>query len=983
MADRILIKRSTTDPSPSNVVFGELAFTSNGNILYIGGESNTAIAIGGNRTPGTLVANQAVVVDSSKFIDKFNTVDLVVSTNANIEALSVNTTVNARDIIVSNTLTVNGDIVLRGDSLQFGDGGDVISLGATVNSSIIPTNTNTYDLGSTERQWRQVYANQITVATDPVSNLQVATKQYVDNVEAQLNGNNIVIGLPTDGAYSNGEANTSEGAALGITGNTKIAEAVDLLNEVMYNIYNNTYVRDVQVTCTSGNAGGAPLTSTLTITTNGNPDSFDIDWGDGSWTNGTPDSTPTHVYTDNSNSPFDITVYARNTRALGAGNSASVTANDLIILYTPDPIATFDLYNVSSDGTVITEANITQIVYLDNNTTNANDVPATFFVDWGDGSSNSIANTTADGGPQGARISHVYTSGTGTGTNTVSLSINTHSTANPSVLPNTTTRTIKIFDTNIAPPEGLSDKTFTLTSGSTGLSPRLASGYTNNTSEGSWAVGESVIRYTSGTFETSGEANSQVVYDASTGTLSAIVDGSVDGTISFNSLDNTGTNASLVIVDELDFYNFDNTGSGVSASNRRYAPGLYSGFRARISKSNLSTGSHSYKLSHSSTGNTAVLKFVRDNLTSVPVLNMSSAVVTQNNAGVLNYISGIPYYTNDAVLDVSGITVSNVAGQTYREDTAPFTIQNGTIVEQDSGSALLNQTKTYSLLPPSSLSSGYPIANSGVSSALSLQDFTINVNAGGRCVSYFRMFMRNVNGNGAAVEYANTKIQVHNGISAGVNELAIPVSDSLGATYDTDGVRLSNFSSTNATPTFANNIDYYVNSAWSGAVTVEGTDEAIVRYGDLKHYTEDLSVGYLPAGPNLSTGRSGVQYFRFAFKRTTMANFTVRMTGSVASFYIAAPGTNIDNTSNSNGWLDASTTYAGAGTPGANTSAGGNGSDGCAFTSGDRILANTAYNNSTFTLTLGDQNATNSTNNQILVSIGLHPGQVITQLEIE
>ena len=37
---------------------------------------------------------------------------------------------------------------------------------------------------------------------------------------------------------------------------------------------------------------------------------------------------------------------------------------------------------------------------------------------------------------------------------------------------------------------------------------------------------------------------------------------------------------------------------------------------------------------------------------------------------------------------------------------------------------------------------------------------------------------------------------------------------------------------------------------------------------------------------------------------------------------------------------------------------------------------------STFTLTLGDQNATNSTGNQILVSIGLASGDSITQLSI-
>ena len=1035
MSDLIRIKRSETVNNFSNIVFGELAYTVNGDILYVGDSTDgVSVAIAGRRTPGTLSANQAIVVNSSSYVDILktanlvansahvdaivltnggisnattleaqtivittsNTVDLNVSGNAIINALSVTgnivadgdisnvDTIFAKDIQVGNTLTVNGDIVLRGDNITLGDGGDVISLGATVNSHIIPDANVTYDLGSGASNWRQIYANQITVATNPTSNLEVATKQYVDNIEAQLGGNSIVVGPATDGAFANGKGSTAEGAVMTIDANTKISDAVDKLNEVVYNVYKNNYVRDVSVTVGSGSLGGAPLTSTLSIVVTGNATHYDVNWGDGSYTNNTTDSTPSHTYTDNTNSPFDITVTARNSSALGEGNTASVTATDLITLYTGDPNAAFNIYNVSSGGATITEANINETIYIDNDTTNANDVVATFFVNWGDGSSNSIANTSVDGGTQGGRLAHTYTSGTGTGSNTITLSINTHSTANPSALPDSASKTIKIFDTGIAAPSGLSAKTFTLTSSSVGTSPRLASGFINNTSDGTFSADDTVTRYTTtGNIQTTGSANSSVVYDAAAGSLSAIVDGSVDGTINFDGTDNTGSNASVVVVDELDFYNFDNNGSSASAANRRYAPGLYSGFRARVSKSSLSTGTHTYKLSHSTTGNTGVLEFVKDNLTGTPVINMSGASLTQNSAGTLAYVSGVPYYTNDAVLDVSGVTVSNVAGQTYRSDNSPFQLGNGTMVEHDQGNVFGNQTKAYSILPSSSLNGGYPIANTGMSSTVTLEDFTITTTGGGRCVSYFDMYMRNVNGNGSSVEFANTKVQAYNGNSSGVNELSIPVSDSLGATYDTDGIRLSNFSSTNATPTFANNVDYYVNNAWSGAVTVAGTDEAIVRYGDLKHYTTDLSSGYLPVGPDLNTNRSGVQYFRFAFKRTTMSNFTVRMTGNCASFHVALPGTSIDDTSNSNGWVDAGSTYAGAGTPGANTTAGGNGSDGVAFTTGDRILANTNYSNETFAITLGDQNGSSSTNNQVLISIGLHSGQSITSLSIE
>ena len=1003
----VQIKRSNTTATPANLVYGELAYSLVSNNLFIGTDANTVIKIGGgsdvallNVTPGVLTNSAALVVNSTGGVDTLtigtftvgsqttDNLDATQNVTANIFTSNTVTSGNGNftDVNVSNTLTVNGDIVLRGDNISLGDGGDVISLGASVNTNIVPTTDDTFTLGSSSLNYKTVFANQVTLGSAPVSNTDAATKLYVDDLVNAINtvGSAVQIGAPTDGAYANGSGSGNiEGAVTSLTNSTSVSNAIDSLNEVMFNIHQQTYVRDVVVTCTSGNTGGAPLTATLTINVVGNANAFDINWGDGSYTNNTSDSTPSHTYTDNTNSPFDITVTARNTGAKGEGNSASQSVTDLITLYTADPNADFDIYNVSAGGSEITEANTNETIYVDNETTNANDVTATFFISWGDGSTDSIANTSVAGGTQGDRISHTYTSGTGTGSNTIQLSINTHSTADPSALPDTASKTIKIFDTSIAAPEGLSGKSFSLTSSSVGTSPKLALGHIDHSSESTLGEGDSVTRYTtSGAIQTSGEANSQVVYNAGAGALSAIVDGAVDGTINFTSGDDTGSNASVVVVDELDFYNFDNLGRSISASARRYAPGLYSGFRGRISKSSLTTGLHTYKLSHSTTGNTSVLQFVKDNLTGTPVVNLSGTTVTQNSAGTLAYVSGIPYYTNDATINVIGALVSNVAGQTYKDDSTPFNFYSGTNVEGDNGAAFNTQTKGYTILPSGSLSSGKPKANTGVGANVTIDTFQLSVNGGGRRVEGFAMRMENVNGAGANVQYANTKIAVYNGTSSGVNESSIPVSDSLGAGFDTDGLRIVTGWS-GSTPAFSSGQDYYASNNWSGAVTIAGTDEAVVRYGNLQHYDTDLSSGYLPVGPNLNTGRSGSQYFRFAFKRTTMSNFTVKLTGKVSGFFIAAPNTDIDDTSDSNGWLNASATYAGAGTPGANTTAGGNGSDGCAFTSGDRIIDGTTYSNQGFTLTLGDQNASDSYNNQILVGIKLDDGDYLSQLEVE
>jgi hypothetical protein len=238
--------------------------------------------------------------------------------------------------------------------------------------------------------------------------------------------------------------------------------------------------------------------------------------------------------------------------------------------------------------------------------------------------------------------------------------------------------------------------------------------------------------------------------------------------------------------------------------------------------------------------------------------------------------------------------------------------------------------------------------------------------------------VENVNGTSSYSEITDKKIQTKNS-SSGVSEI-IPVADSLGATHDDDGKRITGFGGSDDTPTFSSSTNYYTANAWSGAVTVAGTSEAITRFGDLAHFNTDLSTGYLPVGPDLS-GRTGDQYFTFAFRRTTMANFDITLSGSISGLWVAAPGTDIDDTSTINGWIDSSITYGGAGTPGADTGAGGNGSNGCAFTSGDRIPTS-GSSSGTYTMTLGDQNGTGATGNNILVRIKLESGDSLTAVSI-
>ena len=77
MANLIQIKRSLNTATAPSLANGELAFTANGDHLFIGSNGAT-ITIAGKFNPGVLTANQALVANGSGYIDTIKTNDLIV-----------------------------------------------------------------------------------------------------------------------------------------------------------------------------------------------------------------------------------------------------------------------------------------------------------------------------------------------------------------------------------------------------------------------------------------------------------------------------------------------------------------------------------------------------------------------------------------------------------------------------------------------------------------------------------------------------------------------------------------------------------------------------------------------------------------------------------------------------------------------------------------------------------------------------------------
>ena len=805
-----------------------------------------------------------------------------------------------------------------------------------------------------------VSAKIVKNAADPVENQDLVTKIFLETRLSAVDGGN--------------DADT-----------TALAEIVE-------NIRIGAYVKSVDFVSDIV-TGGAGLTATLTISPIGDANRYTVNWGDGNTTTATTDSTPTHTYADNVGSPFDVTVTAFNNAGSGASSSAQKLREDYITVFTGDPNATMQLYRNLASGSALTGNNLYVVegdsLYLENDTTNTSGADVTYSMNWGDASSvDSIASDSAAGGVSGTRLQHTWAPGTTSSTSkdTATLTLLSHTTALPSSIPDSTTAQIKVYASAPTPPDGLSTKALVFNS-TTGSSPYLAANFTDNTPSTTLSAGNTVKRVTA----TSGNIDSDTItsyaYDADAGTLEAKVNNVVDGSITLSTNNETGSTASLTITDEEDYNLLNASGSSTSFSNSIYHPGLYSGFKAKVSTpaTGVSNGVNSMQLSHSTTGDTNTVEFVKDTMTATPTSSIGT--ITENVAGTYRYISGVPYYnTGSPSLTLTGSTVENFVGQTYQNTTSPVEIEGATNSESTSGDVINNLDFTYSNIDGAStmLSGGIPSANTGVGSPYAISSLTLPITTSSRSsIQSIKMRAKNSNGSGS-FDIDNTKlIQVHTAGPSGINEESIAVANSLGnGTYTDDGKRISDFlSETTDTPSFTSSTNFYTNSLFTGAVAVAGTQEATTRWGDIKHFVTDLSTGYLPAGPDRSAD-TGTQYFTFAFRRQVVANFDIDINSTgIAGMWIAAPGTAIDSASGLNGWIECTSQYAGAGVPGSDTGNGGNGSNGCALTGADVVPTGSSIN-SAYTMTLGSENMSNATNNVVLVRVALASGKQITSISI-
>lgn len=143
MPNLIQIKRSLTGATPGSLANGELAYTANGDVLFVG-SNGAVVPISGKRFPGTLTANQALVANATSGIDKVIVANLVPT------AIYANGSFGtAGQLLTSNGTAVHWNTpapsVTGSDTqVQFNDGGNLgADAGLVFNKTTDTLTTNT------------------------------------------------------------------------------------------------------------------------------------------------------------------------------------------------------------------------------------------------------------------------------------------------------------------------------------------------------------------------------------------------------------------------------------------------------------------------------------------------------------------------------------------------------------------------------------------------------------------------------------------------------------------------------------------------------------------------------------------------------------------------------------------------------------------------------------------------------------------------
>ena len=167
VGDQFYVNQRTGEVSFSNSeldVTGNLTFTSGGNTTFI---DATRIDTGNLRLSGNTISSTSGDINVNPYTNQLN--------------LNSDVTVTG-DLNITQDANIGGNLVLVGD----------IILSAKVDSDIIPSADDTYNLGSPTNQWNTVYASRLYTENIEIDNNRIRTLDSNSNLDLEAAGNGVI-----------------------------------------------------------------------------------------------------------------------------------------------------------------------------------------------------------------------------------------------------------------------------------------------------------------------------------------------------------------------------------------------------------------------------------------------------------------------------------------------------------------------------------------------------------------------------------------------------------------------------------------------------------------------------------------------------------------------------------------------------------------------------------------------------------------------
>ena len=499
-----------------------------------------------------------------------------------------------------------------------------------------------------------------------------------------------------------------------------------------------------------------------------------------------------------------------------------------------------------------------------------------------------------------------------------------------------------------APPDTINEQSISLT-GTAGVG-RLCAGFTptNNTGGSAPVAGTQYTRNTDSTVSTTfltefGPGDS--------GTVTGFVNAVGIGTTTLTTSNNDGTYGAIVIANNEDASN--------STRNTGIASGFYQIYDLRILNGASPDGFNLAKFTQGSSTTESVFWYEDPSTVGAPIISFGNVNIPASPT--LSYSSGIPHYTESTNNNFTYVlTVTNATGDMYTQNT--FLNSDG-----QTGAFQNPGNKSYTNFAGGS---NPPSRNFGVGAGVTtlITQTPRNLHA-------------TVTSNIFTSFDASTPYGSHNNQRVGFTTDFNIMGTTADFTnnVDEDAIECTVGSLTGGSATRVPAVSGADNPSQSGASYSWGggsagsidTYEAAVRGGDLRHDQTDYSTGYLPVGPDYSSGRDGSQYFQFQFIQSSISEFKISYTGSLAGCWVCMPDNSTWTTSLSgtNGWADMFQAYKGSGVP--TTAEPGCSSGGVMDTNGG-----------TFTCVFGTESSSNDSNNRVLIRFKLTSGNSISDISL-